>query len=144
MPALEVGLPDEVPPELVAGFAAIRTRLEISDTFAPEVLAAAEQAAAQPRLPDLDRTDLEFVTIDPEGSRDLDQALHIGRDGSGFVVSYAIADVAAFVSAGDPIDREAHRRGTTLYAPDNRIPLHPPVLSEGATIVAGPGACWSA
>ena len=132
MPALEVGLPDEVPPELVAGFATIRARLEIVDTFTPEVLAAAEQAAAQPRLPELDRTDLEFVTIDPEGSRDLDQALHIGRDGSGFVVSYAIADVAAFVSAGDPIDVEAHRRGTTLYAPDQRIPLHPPVLSEGA------------
>ena len=85
-----------------------------------------------PRLPELDRTDLELITIDPEGSRDLDQALHIGRDGSGFVVSYAIADVAAFVSAGDPIDVEAHRRGTTLYAPDQRIPLHPPVLSEGA------------
>ena len=96
------------------------------------MLAAAEQAAADPRLPELDRTDLELITIDPEGSRDLDQALHIGRDGSGFVVSYAIADVAAFVSAGDPIDLEAHRRGTTLYAPDQRIPLHPPALSEGA------------
>jgi exoribonuclease R len=132
MPAREVGLPDEVPPELVAGLAAIRARLEVVDAFPPEVLAAAEQAAADPRLPELDRTDLAFITIDPEGSRDLDQALHIGRDGSGFVVSYAIADVAAFVSAGDPIDLEAHRRGTTLYAPDQRIPLHPPALSEGA------------
>ena len=48
------------------------------------------------------------------------------------MISYAIADVAAFVRPGDPIDLEAHRRGTTLYAPDCRAPLHPPVLSEGA------------
>ena len=93
---------------------------------------AAERAASSPRLPDLDRTDIELVTIDPPGSRDLDQALHITRDGSGFLISYAIADVAAFVSAGDPVDLEAHRRVMTLYAPHRRTPLHPPVLSEGA------------
>ena len=57
--------------------------------------AAAEWAASSPRLQDPDRTDIELVTIDPEGSHDLDQALHITRDGSGFVVSYAIADLAA-------------------------------------------------
>ena len=94
--------------------------------------AAAEAAARQPRLPELDRTDLELFTIDPPGSKDLDQALHVAAAGSGFVVSYAIADVAAFVSAGDPVDVEARRRGLTLYAPDVRTPLHPPVLSEGA------------
>jgi exoribonuclease R len=74
-----------------------------------------------------------LITIDPAGSRDLDQALHIARGPSGeFVISYAIADVAAFVRPGDPIDLEAQRRGTTLYAPDQRTPLHPAVLSEGA------------
>ncbi len=51
---------------------------------------------------------------------------------SGFTVHYAIADVAAFVQPGDPIDFEARRRGETLYAPDRRTPLHPPELSEGA------------
>ena len=87
--------------------------------------------------PDLDRTDLELITIDPAGSRDLDQALHIARGQRGeFVISYAIADVAAFVRPGDPIDLEAHRRGTTLYAPDCRTPLHPPVLSEGGQLAA--------
>ena len=73
-----------------------------------------------------------MITIDPAGSRDLDQAMHLTRSGSGFLISYAIADVAAFVTPGGPIDLEAHRRGMTLYAPDRRIPLHPPVLSEGA------------
>ncbi len=68
----------------------------------------------------------------PSAPVDLDQALHIERDGSGFVVHYAIADVAAFVSPGDPVDEEAHRRGETLYGADSKIPLHPTVLSEGS------------
>ena len=83
-------------------------------------------------MPELDRTDLALVTIDPAGAKDLDQALHIERDGDGYVVHYAIADVAAFVTPGDPVDLEAHRRGETLYGADCQIPLHPPVISEGA------------
>jgi exoribonuclease R len=47
-------------------------------------------------------------------------------------VRYAIADVAAFVRPGGAIDAEAHGRGLTLYSPDTRTPLHPPVLSESA------------
>jgi hypothetical protein len=125
MPARKVAATD-VPAELAAGLAALRARLEIPASFPAEVLKAAELAAASPRLPDRDCTDLELITIDPEGSRDLDQALHIARDGAGYVISYAIADVAAFVTAGDPIDVEAASRGVTLYAPDGRTPLHPP------------------
>ena len=133
MPARKLGLPPVVPNELAEGLAAIRAAAEVPSDFPAEVVAAAEQAAGEPRLPDLDRTDLELITIDPAGSRDLDQALHIARGPSGeFVVSYAIADLAAFVRPGDPIDVEAHRRGTTFYAPDRRAPLHPPALSEGA------------
>jgi len=133
MPARKLGLPPVVPQELAKGLAAIRASADVPSHFPFDVQVAAEKAAAEPRLPDLDRTDLELITIDPAGSPDLDQALHITRGPSGeFVISYAIADVAAFVRPGDPIDLEAHRRGTTLYAPDCRAPLHPPVLSEGA------------
>ncbi|SDS00000.1 Exoribonuclease R [Friedmanniella luteola] len=132
MPARKVDLPGVVPPELAAGLARIRAELEVPEAFPADVVDAAQAAVAAASLPALDRTDLELVTIDPPGARDLDQALHLARDGDGFVVSYAIADVAGFVRAGDPVDREAHRRGMTLYAPDRRIPLHPPVLSEGA------------
>ncbi len=113
----------------------IRTELEIDADFPAEVLAAAEAAAGAPRMPDLDRTDLALVTIDPATARDLDQALHLERDPErpdGYVVHYAIADVAAFVSAGDPVDVEAHRRGETLYGADSTVPLHPPALSEDA------------
>jgi exoribonuclease R len=148
MPARKVGLPNDVPDTLAQGLAAIRTTLAIPAEFPADVLAAAEQAAAHPRLPELDRTDLELLTIDPPGSRDLDQALHIARrPGGGYLVSYAIADVAAFVTAGDPIDREAHRRGSTMYAPDHRTPLHPPQLSEDAASLlpdqVRPAILWS-
>ena len=124
---------DEVAAQsLREGIAAIQSQLEVTPDFPAEVEEAAREAAASPRLPDLDRTGLPFVTVDPASSMDLDQALHIERDGDGYVVHYAIADVAAFVSPGDPVDREAHRRGETLYGADSKIPLHPTVLSEGA------------
>jgi exoribonuclease R len=114
------------------GIDAIQSQLKVSPDFAPEVEEAAQRAAASPQLPDLDRTDIPFVTIDPASSRDLDQAVHIERDGSGYVVHYAIADVAAFVRPGDPVDVASHERGETLYGADSKVPLHPTVLSEGA------------
>lgn len=117
---------------LRGGIAAIRDELQVSEEFPAEVLRTAEAAAASPRLPDLDRTDLELVTIDPPGARDLDQALHIARDGDGFTVHYAIADLGAFITPGDVVDVEANLRGQTLYGADSKIPLHPPVLSEDA------------
>ncbi|MEV5001683.1 RNB domain-containing ribonuclease [Nocardioides sp. LML1-1-1.1] len=119
-------------PEVQEGLRAIARELELPDGFPAEVEAAAERAAAGAVLPDLDRTDLPFITIDPEGSMDLDQAVHIEKAGDGYVVHYAIADVAAFVRPGDPVDEEAHRRGETLYGAGTRIPLHPPALSEDA------------
>jgi exoribonuclease R len=137
VPAHKIGLPartlDAGGADVTRGLERIREELAVPGDFPPDVVEAAERAAAAPRLPDLDRTDLELLTIDPPGSKDLDQALHIAeREGGGYTVSYAIADVAAFVSPGDPVDREAHRRGQTYYGPDERSPLHPPVLSEGA------------
>ena len=114
------------------GIAALQAELEVSAEFPPEVEETAAAAAAAPRLPELDRTDLPFVTIDPESSMDLDQALHLAREGDGYVVHYAIADVAAFVTPGDAVDVEANKRGESLYAADQKIPLHPKVLSEDA------------
>jgi exoribonuclease R len=124
-----------VPPtdEFRAGFAAIRERLDVPEAVPPEVEAAAAEAARRAVTADrVDRTDLPFVTIDPEGSRDLDQAMHLEARGDGHRVHYAIVDVAAWVDPGDPVDVEAWRRVVTMYSPDTRAPLHPPVLSEDA------------
>lgn len=114
------------------GVAALQAELGVTPDFPPEVEEAAAAAAASPRMPDLDRTDIPFLTIDPATARDLDQAMHLERDGTGYVVHYAIADVAAFVTAGDPVDVEAHRRGETLYGADSKVPLHPKAISEDA------------
>lgn len=117
------------------GIARIQAELEVTPDFPPEVQEAAARAAASPRLPDLDRTDLDFVTVDPESAQDLDQAVHVERDPAtpgGHVVHYAIADLAAFIMPGDPVDLEAHRRGETLYGADSKVPLHPPAISEDA------------
>lgn len=132
MPRRTVKLQGHDGTDLTAGLRAIDQELDVPTEFPADVLAEAERAAAHPRLPDLDRTDVPFITIDPEGAKDLDQAMHIERASAGYRVLYAIADVAAFVEPGGAIDAEAHRRGQTLYAPDRRIPLHPPVLSEAA------------
>nr|WP_270887927.1 RNB domain-containing ribonuclease [Pedococcus sp. 5OH_020] len=118
---------------LAARFAAVRAELDVPTQFPEAAQAEAEQAAGSPTdAPQRDETAVPFLTIDPPGSQDLDQALHIERHGQGYRVRYAIADVPAFVRPGGALDGETRRRGQTIYAPDERIPLHPPVLSEGA------------
>lgn len=118
--------------DLEVGFDAVIAELGVPDAFSEAVLADARRAAQAPDLPDADRTDVPFVTIDPPGSTDLDQAVHLEQTGTGYRVHYAIADVGAFVTPGSATDLEARRRGQTLYAPHRRLPLHPAVLSEGA------------
>lgn len=123
---------------LARGLAEIRAEFEVPNTFPPDVLAAAEAAAR--RTPDghADRTAVPFVTLDPASSTDLDQALWIESSGADLLLHYAIADVAWFIDDGDPIDVEAWKRGETLYLPDGKAPLHPPLLSEGtASLLPG-------
>lgn len=147
MPRRSVSLQAADADTLTQGVRAVETEMRLDIEFPADVLSEAEVAAANPRMPDQDRTDIPLVTIDPPGSKDLDQALHIERHGSGFRIWYAIADVAAFVEPGGTIDVEAHVRGETLYAPDHRIPLYPPVLSEGeASLLPGkvrPALLWT-
>ncbi|MFD0150845.1 RNB domain-containing ribonuclease [Streptomyces sp. NPDC055721] len=133
MPRRHIHVTGAAEAPLRAALRALRTELAIPDAFPPAVLAEAEAVAKNPRLPSYDATDIPFLTIDPPTSTDLDQAMHLARraDG-GYRVHYAIADVAAFVAPGSALDAEAHRRVLTLYFPDGKVPLHPPVLSEGA------------
>jgi hypothetical protein len=127
------GTPSAPTDELRQAFAAIRERLAVPTDFPAEVLAEAERVAAQPpTLPERDETDLPFITLDPPGSMDLDQAMHLERDSDGYRVRYAIADVPAFVRLGGALDAETRERGQSVYCPDLRVPLHPEVLSEGA------------
>ena len=129
--------------EVRTGLDKIRTELEIPEEYPPEAEKEAEQP---PRLPETDLTDIPFVTLDPAGSRDLDQAIHLERTTNGFLLRYAVADVAAFVTPGGALDKETRVRAVTLYAPDKRTPLHPFSLSEGTgSLLAGedrPAVVW--
>src|SRR5215210_55424 len=96
----------EVSPVLQEGLDRIRAELRLPDGFPPEVDASASTAAARVSPVGADRfdgRDIPFVSIDPSGSRDLDQAYFAERAKDGYRVRYAIADVAAFVSSGDPV-----------------------------------------
>ncbi|MBA4353515.1 MAG: RNB domain-containing ribonuclease [Novosphingobium sp.] len=117
---------------LTAGLAAIRAQYQVPQGFPPQVLAAAERAAARSLTDHADRTSVPFVTLDPATSTDLDQAFWIEQSGSDLILSYAIADVAWFVDDGDAVDIEAWKRGETLYLPDGKAGLYPQVLSERA------------
>src|SRR4051794_41435206 len=111
-------------------FPATRAELGVPAHFPADALAGAERAAARPPLPELDATDVELVTLDPPGSRDLDQAVHLAARGDGYRVTYAIADVGGFVVLRSVLDAEARRRGQTVYCPHPRTPLHPPALGD--------------
>jgi len=117
---------------LDSGLAEIRKQYDVPAAFSPEVLAAADVAAQRSPTEHVDRTDWPFVTLDPAASTDLDQAFTIERIGDDLLLHYAIADVSWFVDDGDVLDVEAWRRGNTLYLPDGKAGLYPPVLAEGA------------
>lgn len=129
--------------DLAASLTALRRSLELPASYPAdaddEARRAAREVRAEPGPALADLQDIAFVTIDPAGSTDLDQALHLERTSSGAVLHYAIADVPAFVTPGGPLDVETRRRGQTMYAPDGRIPLHPPALGDGAASLL-PGA----
>nr|WP_077490226.1 RNB domain-containing ribonuclease [Sinomonas mesophila] len=110
----------------------MRAEFGLEDGYPEAAVADAERAIAALELPKADLTGIGFVTIDPPTSTDLDQALHIERDGGGYRVRYAIADVPAFVEPGTALDAETRRRGQTIYAADGKVPLHPAQISDSA------------
>src|SRR5437762_4228251 len=72
-----------------------------------------------------------IVTIDPDDARDFDDAIHVHKTKSGWWLGVHIADVAAYVEPGSALDREARRRGNSVYLPDRVIPMLPERLSNG-------------
>jgi len=72
-----------------------------------------------------------IVTVDPDDARDFDDAIHVEKIGGGWRLGVHIADVAAYVEPDSPLDREARRRGNSVYLPDRVIPMLPERLSNG-------------
>src|SRR5213594_1025425 len=72
-----------------------------------------------------------IVTIDPDDARDFDDAIQVEKTGTGWRLGVHIADVAAYVEPASALDREARRRGNSVYLPDRVIPMLPERLSNG-------------
>lgn len=75
--------------------------------------------------------DLAFVTIDGESTLDLDDAIHVAPQGTGWQVHVAISDVSSVVVKDSIVDRVAAERGTSLYLPGQMVPMLPPALAAG-------------
>lgn len=79
-----------------------------------------------------DLTQRPTFTMDPHGAKDFDDAISAEREGERIRVWVHIADVSAFVRPGDPIDKEAYRRATSVYVPNMVEPMLPEALSNDA------------
>jgi ribonuclease R len=103
--------------------------------FSQTVTADATKAASLHDVHDADRVDLRdhfTFTIDPEMAQDFDDALSFVRGPGGVTRAYVhIADVSYYVREGTALDREALRRGTSVYVATGVEPMLPPLLSSG-------------
>lgn len=108
-------------------------RLGLRPAADPAVDAEVAACVAAPGLDDglADDTAVPYVTIDNVGSRDLDQALHVARDGDGFVLRYALADPSYYAPPGTALWRRALAMGSSYYLPGFAVPMLPEALSEG-------------
>ena len=79
----------------------------------------------------IDLRDMALVTIDGETARDFDDAVWAEREGKGYRLVVAIADVSHYVRPGDALDQDALERGTSVYFPRRVIPMLPEKLSNG-------------
>jgi ribonuclease R len=106
----------------------------IPDSFPDEVIAEADEAKPIGLKGREDLRDLPLITIDPFDARDHDDACYAHPDTDpknegGHVIWVAIADVAAYVTPGSALDREARKRGNSSYFPDRVVPMLPDRLS---------------
>src|SRR6185369_5022105 len=111
-------------------------KFDLPHEFSRKALALAKAMPDEVRAEDIgkDRRDLRhlpFVTIDGETAKDFDDAVHCVREGKGFRLRVAIADVSHYVRHGDALDADAKERGTSVYFPRRVIPMLPEKISNG-------------
>jgi len=109
--------------------------LQIPTSFSDTVLEAAKKLCQtqtnvfkDPQRRDL--TDLPLITIDGQSTMDYDDAISLETTENGYRLGIHIIDVAAYIKSGDPIDMAARYRASSIYMPDDKLPMIPPTLSE--------------
>jgi ribonuclease R len=108
------GIPNEWPAEVLA-----------------EARAWSSEVPAKSKEGREDLRSLPLVTIDGADAKDFDDAVYCERNGDGWRLLVAIADVSHYVPTDSPLDREARGRGTSVYFPDRVVPMLPEELSNG-------------
>ena len=103
----------------------------IPTEFPEEAEAQAKRARGVSPRGREDLRDTPLITIDGEDARDFDDAVFAEPDGTGWRVLVAIADVAHYVQPNSALDREARKRGNSVYFPDRVVPMLPEALSNG-------------
>ena len=98
----------------------------------PEAAMQQAREAKPAETPREDLTQIPLITIDPHDARDHDDAVYAEALDDGWRVIVAIADVAAFVTEGSALDKEAYKRGNSTYFPDRVVPMLPFELSADA------------
>jgi ribonuclease R len=110
-------------------------KFDLPHRFSKAAAAQAKSIPDEVRPQDIegrrDLRNLEFVTIDGETAKDFDDAVVCRREGNGFRLWVAIADVSHYVRHGDALDMDARERGTSVYFPRRVIPMLPEKLSNG-------------
>ncbi|MEJ5260413.1 MAG: ribonuclease R [Anaerohalosphaeraceae bacterium] len=115
---------------------AVMERFSLPEDFDEECRQQARQAVEQFNPDDIgnraDLTDETIITIDPPDAKDFDDAISLRKDRDGnWRLGVHIADVSTFVPMHTPLDKEARRRGNSVYLPGKVIPMLPEVLSNG-------------
>lgn len=108
---------------------------ELPEAFGEKVLNQAERVSGEvteaDRVGRRDLRDQLLITIDGEDAKDLDDAVSVTFDGQNYHLGVHIADVTNYVQEGSALDREALKRGTSVYLVDRVIPMLPHALSNG-------------
>ena len=109
--------------------------MQIPTTFPETVLEQAKKLVLthgnivkDPQRQDL--TDIPLITIDGQSTQDYDDAISLENTENGYRLGIHIIDVAAYIKSGDPIDIAARYRASSIYMPDDKLPMIPPSLSE--------------
>ena len=108
---------------------------QIPHVWSQQAIAAAsrcpKQVAKDQFLNREDLTDLDFVTIDGETAKDFDDAIFVRKDGESYSLFVAIADVSNYIKVGSVLEQNAFERGTSVYLPNQVVPMLPESYSNG-------------